>query len=324
MEPNFLNIEKQLDLLYRRGIEISDKERNLEKLRHISYYRVKEFAAPFASIKMYGEVPVLKYKNISFDGIVRRYYQDKNLRINLLHAIEKIEVSLKRNISYILGEKYGAYGYLNFSLWANKQKYSVFELETEQFYFKKDLKKTVKKSSLIDLKEPKNHNADGFPTIWLMTEILMFGNLVYMIEIMSKKNQRKLAKFYNCSVDELISWMKCLNFVRNVCAHNSNIIDIELQTKPKIRKSWKGNYLKTVRLSSGKYVLTNRLSVVILITITLVREINEKYDWKKIRSNLASICKDKDPVRADKNAELLGFVNSNDALDLQYFSRMVR
>lgn len=63
---------------------------------------------------MYGEVPVLKYSNITFDDIVKRYYQDKNLRINLLHAIEKIEVSIKRNVSYILGSRYGAFGYLDF------------------------------------------------------------------------------------------------------------------------------------------------------------------------------------------------------------------
>lgn len=131
---------------------------------------------------MYGEVPVLKYSNITFEDIVKRYYQNKNLRINLLHAIEKIEVSIKRNISFILGSRYGAYGYLEFDKWANKKDYKKFELEQKQFYFKKDLLKTVKKSSLSDLGDKRNLNTEGFPTIWIATEILMFGELIHLIK----------------------------------------------------------------------------------------------------------------------------------------------
>lgn len=158
MEPKSLKIEDQLDLFYRRGVFITDKNKALEKLKHISYYRLKDFARPYSSITMYGEVPVLKYSNITFEDIVKRYYQNKNLRINLLHAIEKIEVSIKRNISFILGSRYGAYGYLEFDKWANKKDYKKFELEQKQFYFKKDLLKTVKKSSLSDLGDERNLN----------------------------------------------------------------------------------------------------------------------------------------------------------------------
>lgn len=67
-------------------------------------------------------------------------------------------------------------------------------------------------------------------------------------------------------------------------------------------------------------MVTNRISVIILIVITLVKEINNKYRWKPIRSNLASICKDNDIIKADKNANLLGFANSRTTLDLQSFS----
>ena len=204
MEPKSLKIEDQLDLFYRRGVFITDKIKALEKLKHISYYRLKDFAKPYSSITMYGEVPVLKYSNITFEDIVKRYYQNKNLRINLLHAIEKIEVSIKRNISFILGSRYGAYVYLE---WANKKDYKKFELEQKQFYFKKDLLKTVKKSSLSDLGDKRNLNTEGFPTIWIATEILMFGELVHLIKIMSTKNQNELAKFYNCSFKELLSWL---------------------------------------------------------------------------------------------------------------------
>lgn len=323
MDPKFLKVEDQLDLFYRRGMKLTNKKKHIEKLKHISYYRLKEFAKPYSKITMYGEVPVLRYEEISFDDVVRRYYQDKNLRINLLHAIEKIEVSIKRNISFILGKRYGAFGYLDFSLWANKNDNSKFKLEKEQFYFKKDLLKTISKSSLSDLKNDSNLNRDGFPTVWIVTELLMFGNLVHLIELMSKKNQRELADYYKCTIKELLSWLKCLNFVRNICAHNSNIIDIQLQTKPLVRNEWSNKYLYTISDELGNRVMTNRISVIVLIVITLVREINDKYRWKPIRSNLASICKDNNDIKANKNANLIGFANSKDALDFQSFAKEV-
>lgn len=320
MVPKSLKLEDQLDLFEKRGMILTDQKKNLEKLKHISYYRLKDFAAPYGHITMYGEVPVLKYCDITFDDVVNRYYRDKNLRINLFHAIEKIEVSLKRNISYLLGSKYGAYGYLDFSNWCDK-KHSRYEIEKKQFFFKKDLLKSVKRSKIHDLKNDKNFNEDKFPSIWIATEVMMFGTLINLVEIMSKSNQRRLADFYNCTNKELVSWLKCLNLVRNVCAHNSNIIDIQLKTRPILRAEWIDKYLYTVKDKAGNEIVTNRIAAIILITISLVKEINKRYRWKSIRSNLASICLVPDKVLSDKNANLLGFADSHDALDLKSFAR---
>lgn len=176
------------------------------------------------------------------------------------------------------------------------------------------------RSKIHDLKNDKNFNEDEFPSIWIATEVMMFGTLVNLVEIMSKSNQRKLADFYNCTNKELVSWLKCLNLVRNVCAHNSNIIDIQLKTRPILRAEWIDRYLYTVKDKAGNEIVTNRIAAIILITISLVKEINKRYRWKSIRSNLASICLVPDKVLSDKNANLLGFADSHDALDLKSFA----
>lgn len=118
----------------------------------------------------------------------------------------------------------------------NKKENSKFKLEKEQFYFKRDLLKVLSKSLMRDLANGNNLNEDGFPSAWIATEILIFGSLVHLINLMSKRNQKELAQFYNCTIKELLSWLKCLNFARNICAHNSNIIDIQLQTKTVVIK----------------------------------------------------------------------------------------
>lgn len=107
MNAESISFEKQLDLFSERGMKVNreNKEKNIGKLKTIGYYRLKEFAKPYSDITQSetGEISI-KYNNISFDNIVGRYYQDKNLRMFLLHAIEKIEVSIKTNLAYILGK----------------------------------------------------------------------------------------------------------------------------------------------------------------------------------------------------------------------------
>lgn len=300
--PKALEWNKQIELFEERGMSIGDALQNQEKLKHISYYRIKEFARPLAKInKVDGETNI-SYDGITFKQVLTRYYQDKNLRINLLHAIEKIEVSIKTKVSYLLGKNYGAFGYLNFSNWANRTKYKKFEIEKEQFYFKKRLLKSIERSNHSELKNKHNLNKDSFPSVWLAIDTLMFGELVSLIELMSKNNKKDLASFYDCSVKEFLSWIKCLNFIRNICAHNSNILDIQLQTTPVKSTDW-DDYLFVISTSKGDRT-TNRLAIVIFIIIDLVMKINPKYDWNKILNNVKTIVNSN-----PQNANLLGYKN---------------
>ncbi|GAB2494330.1 hypothetical protein GCM10008929_16980 [Alkalibacterium psychrotolerans] len=219
----------------------------------------------------------------------------------LLHAIEKIEVSLKTKISFILGNHYGPYGYLDFSKWVNRQANSRARVESKQIDFKKNLKKSIHKSNYSDVKSKENKNEDGFPTVWLSIDILMFGNLVSMVELMNMKLQNELASFYKCSRKELISWLKCLNLIRNLCAHNSNIIDIKLKTTPIVRTNW-NNILFHITDGKGDKRATNRLAVVFCIVYHMVNVINEQYKWSNLSNNVFNICN-----RSEKKANLLGF-----------------
>lgn len=95
--------------------------------------------------------------------------------------------------------------------------------------------------------------------------------------------------------------MKCLHFVRNICAHNSNIIDLKLKTTP-IQKSEWSNILFMLKDKHGEKRQSNRLAIVLLIVYHLVSQINEHYKWKNLKNNIKTICAGK-----EKNANLLGF-----------------
>lgn len=298
MKPDSLTFLEQLELFEKRGMVV-DKEKDVKKLENVSYYRLKEFAYPLSTTTKTDGVININYNGVTFTEIISRYYQDKNLRIHLLHAIEKIEVSVKTNLAYILGEQYGAFGYLDFGLWGNRQKFSKFKMQEREFRFKQNLLKSMRKTSLTDARSKRNQDSDGFPTVWLAMNILMFGELVNIIEVLSKKNQLKLAKKYDCTGNELVSWMKTLHFIRNVCAHNSNVIDIQIKTKPSYRPDW-SNMLYTFANKGGEP--TNRLAVILLILRHFIDIINPKYGWERIERSVWRLS-----CEQDKKARLLGF-----------------
>lgn len=309
-EPLALTWEEQLRLFENRGMKVSDND--IEKLKNISYYRLKEFARPLSVLDDNGNIC---YNGIEFKEVLTRYYQDKNLRMYLLHAIEKIEVATKTKIADVLGNYYGAFGYLDFSRWSNRSKYTKFQIEKEQLSIKKRLLQISRKKQSPELKNNQNLDRDGFPSVWLGIDLLMFGDVTKILELMSDNKLKLISSDFGCTNDEFISWMKCLNFIRNICAHNSNLIDIKLTTKPKIRKDWE-KYLYYKKNTYGKSVPkpSDRLAVVIIIVVQLVNKINSKYSWKRIQKSIQNICKNN-----ENRAFLLGFKSlkiANEVTDL--------
>lgn len=63
---------------------------------------------------------------------------------------------------------------------------------------------------------------------------------------------------------------------------------------------------------------TNRLALVLMIIITMVNAINKKYRWGKISNNIYNICN-----LDDKKANLLGFANAGDAIDIIKLSKEI-
>lgn len=288
-----LAFEDQLKLFKSRGMIFSDENKALTKFQSIGYYKLKEFAYSQATF-IDGDPYNPSFENVRFDEILLRYYQDKNLRIFMLHAIEKIEVSVKTQFSFILGKKYGAFGYLNFSKWVDRKKYTSFKRIEKEQKFKKEILEKISKSSFIDLKNPNNLN-NGFPSIWLLVDALTFGDIVYLIKLMSRSNVIELAKYYDCTYDEFISWLGCLNFVRNICAHNSNVLDIRFNTTPMLHGSWKKNLFKY----EGGNKFTNRIAPVFFILHHFIDKINKNYKYDSLSNSLKKIIKN-NPIKAQQ------------------------
>lgn len=305
-EPVALASMQLVKLFESRGMKV--KEADVDKLQHINYYKLKEFAYPLANTTIVNGKNQINYNGVSFEDVLCRYYQDKNLRLCILHAIEKIEISVKTVLARELGSRYGAFGYLNFWLWANRNKNTRFKIEEQQYRIKKSIQKSLSKGTSVDYLNTDNLDNDKFPTVWLAIDLLTFGELVTMIEMLNSTVLRKIAAEYRSESQEFLSWIRCLHFIRNVCAHNSNLIDIKLKTKPKCRSEWRSSLYS---MHNEQQTPTNRLAIVICIVLYLARTINPKYKIGLIQRSITSLCHG-----SETNAHLLGFKSLQSAQNI--------
>ena len=198
---------------------------------------------------------------------------------------------VKLFIFYLIGEKFGAYGYLDFYKWVDKTEYCRHFRAFKEKDFKKRIDRSLGNSKNELLKTYKqSHNK--IPIWWRKS----WKNIA-IYKLLYKKYQNKIAKEHNLSGIIYLSWLENINLIRNLSAHNSNIVDIKFSTKPKILDEFK-NKLYFV---NGK--ISDRIAVSILILEYLAFVINLKYPDGAIRKSLKKLCRNK----TDEEAQKLGF-----------------
>ena len=290
----------QLALLKMRGItgislsihnannkKIEQLQKQLKTLSTIGYYNLKNYALPYFNSSRN------KYENLSFDILVARYYRDKHLKQAVLHAVEDIETTLNTKIASVLGKKYGAYGYLDFRLWCQRNtknkflhgKYmDKFTIQKEQINFLESLQRSIRKSYSKDVQAFLKITEKIYPPIWLVMNELTLGTTIHLYKLMNKNNQRIISDYFNCKTDELVSWLESINLIRNICCHNGILADFKLKTKAKVPMEYKSNNEMgriLVKLDSGIY--TNRLALQLCIIVKLMSKINNNYAYKDLK-----------------------------------------
>ena len=302
-----LRYTDQLALLKLRGVtgislsvhKIKEEPREklhkqLKTISTIGYYNLKNYAVPYFN--------GTRYENLSFDGLVARYYRDKHLKQAVLHAVEDIETTLNTKIASVLGKKYGAFGYLDFRLWCQRNtknkflhgKYmDKFAIQKEQTNFLENLQRSIRKSDSRDVQYFLENTEKIYPPIWLVMNELTLGTTIHLYKLMNKSNQRMISDYFNCKTDELVSWLESINLIRNICCHNGILADFKLKTKAKVPVEYKhdketGDIL--VKLKSGTY--TNRLALQLCIIVKLMSKINNNYAYKDLKISVNKLLDD--------------------------------
>ncbi len=266
-----LTIEEQLALWQSRGLHLEDQERASRYLSVISYYRLSAYCLPF---KVAGSEHVFR-AGTTFNDILSLYVFDRQLRLLILVAIERIEVAFRARMTQVLGESYGSHAY------------------TEQQIFRPEYRHDWLLAKVRE--KSKERNAEAFlqhyrqkyrdpelPPIWMVLEVLTFKEVSFLFaHLRDKKNKQAIADFWNLPVPVAESWFRALSDLRNTCAHHSRTWNREFGSRPVIPKKAPTIWPNLAPLPRTGIAPTRRLYYLLVVTEYLLRRINPSSSWPR-------------------------------------------
>ncbi len=263
---------QQLRQLISRGMVVTQPRVALRALRQFNYYRLSAYWKPFEiSIKRSeydGEASLTHYfqQNITFEDVLNLYYFDRQLRLLVMDAIERIEVSVRSRWAYVLAHRHGVHAHLDSTIardfWSwhgNLKKIKDSLNSSKKMAFVEHFKETYEEPS---------------PPIWVVCEVMSFGLLSkYYDNLKPKETRRTIAKAYGLDDECLASWLQHLTEIRNVCAHHSRL--------------WNKQFVKTPQKITGKpsvlagqFTNTRTIYNTLMILLYSMDSIEPQHDWR--------------------------------------------
>lgn len=221
------SIEEQIQLLERRGMIFTNKEKAKEILLDIGYYRLGFYWFPYEQSYPSRNNRTHQFKeNTLFDNVVTLYYFDHDLRCIIAPYLYRIEVSFRTFLTYTVSNRYK-----NNATWFADPRI----VNTSFIDYLPNCYKTIRKNEAIKHHHGKYLN-DIYAPAWKTLEYMTFGDILYLYSsLKDAKLKEEIAVHYNIrNVDVFDNYMSTLRVIRNLCAHGHNIYDLKLQKR--IRK----------------------------------------------------------------------------------------
>lgn len=105
-----LNIDEQVNLLTNRGLDIPDPGRLHHYLHFIGYYRLSGYCRYF---QIKGDEEHVFLPGTTFDNVLDLYIFDRELRLLIMDAIERIEVAVRSCITNEMGVPFGPHWFMD-------------------------------------------------------------------------------------------------------------------------------------------------------------------------------------------------------------------
>lgn len=265
-----LSYADQIQQLKLRGLIIENEAKATHLLEAISYYRLSGYWYPMLADK---QNHVFK-PNSTFETAFNIYKFDRELRLQVLRELEKIEIAIRAKMIYVLSHSRGAFWYLDSANFLNPVKHA----ET--------LSKIGLECSRSDeefIQAFKNKYSDSMPPSWMMLEVSSFGILSSLFSnLVSGRDKRDIANYFGLSDNILSSWLHSIVYLRNICAHHSRLWNREMRIQPMIPRNPHHSFIhRTKYIDSETGIersLNNKTYFILSMIIYLMNIINPKHE----------------------------------------------
>lgn len=286
----FLEYDLLVEKLTSRGMTLHDPLRAQRKLTQIGYYRLSGYWHPALKYKFIPPKEIIKYDEFqsgtTFESIFDFYLFDKKIRLELLCAIERIEIYLRTIVAHELGRIHPQAHF-------DKKNFSRFStgIDEGQRISEFDLWHRKHQQLLEDSREDsiKSHIDNGKPIpIWVACEAWNFGTLSKLYSMLNGTNQQMICDRLGIDKRQVLdNWLINLNGIRNRCAHHSRVCN---RSNIRTIMTPKNGYFNLLALGNSE---SNKLYGLVTVIWFLLSKIGPSSDWI---SRMADLLDDKPEV----------------------------
>jgi len=251
-----LTFQEQLQQLKDRGLSIRDEGQALHWLAQVSYYRLSAYSHPFRRDDRFRD-------GTDFGDVIALYDFDRRLRLLMLDAIERIEVSVRTALTYEIGHAFGPFGHVDSNNFAPGFRHADFmvELAKEEGRARETFARHFRSK----------YTAEAHLPIWMATELISFGTLSQLYAHLSPAIRRAIASRYGVPEAVFGNWLHTLSYVRNVCAHHKRLWNRELAIRPMIPRHH--------RVWSRLNIDNRRFAAAMAVSVHLMKQIAPASAW---------------------------------------------
>jgi len=224
-----LSIPDQAALLQSRGLSIPDPARVQRYLSFIGYYRLAIYGQPY---QVHGDPGHHFQPGVSFDDVLRLYIFDRELRLHVMDAVERIEVALRTVINNHMALKYGAMWYTEARLFDAKFDHADL---MNRIRVETGAPGSGRNGDAFCIAYYKKYCAPSLPPCWMVGEVLSMGTWSRIFQgIKDRADRIAIADTIGIMSPTLISWLRAVPYTRNICAHHGLLWNRTFTIKPRL------------------------------------------------------------------------------------------
>ena len=277
---------QQLTILRNRGVVVPTNGKPKRFLEQENYYNVINGYKDLFLVKGSNNQPVepeIYQEGTHFNELKALFLFDRELRILLLKYLLIFENSIKTTVAYEFSKKYPRKNaYLDIANFVDNDPKKVLQ---QISILTKTIHDKVDRSGAI-----KHYIEEhGEVPLWILVNFLTMGNIANFYNILTDSTKNIIAKFYTgkyrtqnkdntfrLSSADLSACLKVANLVRNICAHDERLYNVNLRN---IRISQIANHFGIRRYDNKRFI----------VLILFLKIVLDKKDFQRLYKALRNL-----------------------------------
>ena len=277
---------QQLTILRNRGVVVPTNGKPKRFLEQENYYNVINGYKDLFLVKDSNNLPIepeLYQAGTHFNELKALFLFDRELRILLLKYLLIFENSIKTTVAYEFSKKYPRKNaYLDIANFVDNDPKKVLQ---QISILTKTIHDKVDRSGAI-----KHYIEEhGEVPLWVLVNFLTMGNIANFYNILTDSTKNIIAKFYTdkyrtqnkdntfrLSSADLSACLKVANLVRNICAHDERLYNVNLRN---VRISQIANHFGIRRYDNKRFI----------VLILFLKIVLDKKDFQRLYKALRNL-----------------------------------